>query len=100
MVGDDVLARYQGPEHVAVVAKLFAERSLAPRRWSGARVDLVASAGDLVAPPSVMQRAADWFAAHGARAALHVIDAPLPHMFMMFAAGAERVADVVCSFPA
>lgn len=94
-VGDDVLSRYQGCEHVAVVAKLFTSRSLAPRRWAGARVELVASAGDLIAPPAVMASAARWFEAHGARAALHVIEAPLPHMFMMFARGAEPVAELL-----
>src|SRR5439155_7611702 len=35
--------------------------------------------------------------ARGARAALHVIEAPLPHMFMMFAPGAERVAEILAS---
>jgi alpha-beta hydrolase superfamily lysophospholipase len=98
-VGDEVLARYQGPEHVAVVMKLFARRSLAPRRWTGARVDLIASAGDLVAPPAAMRDAAHWFTERGARAELHVIEAPLPHMFMMFAAGADRVADLLASAP-
>jgi pimeloyl-ACP methyl ester carboxylesterase len=96
-VGDEVLAAYQGPEHVAVVAKLFAQRSLAPRRWAGARVDLVASAGDLVAPPAVMEELRRWLAARGADAALHVIAAPLPHMFMMFGEAAERVVDVLAA---
>jgi alpha-beta hydrolase superfamily lysophospholipase len=96
-VGDEVLAAYQGPEHVAVVAKLFAQRSLAPRRWAGTRVDLVASAGDLVAPPAVMEELRRWLAARGADAALHVIAAPLPHMFMMFGEAAERVVDVLAA---
>jgi hypothetical protein len=33
----------------------------------------------------------------GARAALHVIEAPLPHMFMMFAPGAERVVEILAA---
>jgi hypothetical protein len=96
-VGDEVLARYQGPEHVAVVAKLLLRRSLAPGRWAGARVALIASAGDLVAPPAAMRAATEWFVARGAHAALHVVDEPLPHMFMMFESGAERVAELLAS---
>src|SRR5262249_24381599 len=96
-VGNERLAPYQQSEHVAVVAKLFTSRSLAPRRWAGASVDLVASAGDLVAPPAAMRAAARWFTARGASATLHVIESPLPHMFMMFATGAERVAELLAS---
>jgi len=98
-VGDEVLARYQGPEHVAVVAKLFSSRSLAPRRWAGARVDLIASAGDLVAPPAAMRELARWLSARSAHAQLHVIEAPLPHMFMMFGTGADVVAELLASAP-
>jgi hypothetical protein len=35
--------------------------------------------------------------ARGARAELHVIEAPLPHMFMMFTSGPERVAERLAS---
>ena len=68
-VDDALLAAYQGDEHVAVVAKLFTRRSLAPRRWAGARVELVASAGDRIAPPAAMRELAEWLRARGARAA-------------------------------
>jgi len=95
--GDELLARYQGDEHWAVVARLFLPGQLSARHWSGARVELVASAGDPIAPPRVMQRLADWLVARGADARLHVLDQPLPHMFMMFEEGAERVAELLAT---
>jgi len=92
-----VLGSYQGEEHWAVVARLFLPTRLSARRWAGARVDLVASPGDLVAPPHVMRRLADWLSARGADVRLHVVGQPLPHMFMMFEEGAECVAELLAT---
>lgn len=97
MISDGALARYQCPEHVCVPLSLLRAQSVLRHDWRGRRVLLIGSAGDAIAPPAGIKRAHWRLRARGGHVESTILPMDLPHAFLCFSDGAERVAQLIAA---
>jgi hypothetical protein len=93
----ETLASYQALEHFGVVLQLLRSRAFRLPNWRGRRVDIVISEGDQVVTPAYGENSFRHLKVQGVQVQLHLVPGDLPHMFMMFEAGARQVTDILCT---